>query len=90
MLLIQVITGTLREQCEHPSGPLEVGRGPRRQVPRLQIEDEFVSRDQILLEELSDGRVRIENLSQNTPGMLSNGTTLGCGARARKSLLPCG
>ncbi len=61
------------------SGELEVGRGPDRDVPRCIVADPCVSRDQLRLSELPDGRMRIENLSQSNAVELSDGRTLGIG-----------
>ena len=67
-LSIEVANGAVRTEFEHPSGPLEFGRGPQREIPRCVIAgDQSVSRDQLRIEPLADGRLRLENLSANTP-----------------------
>ena len=67
-LSIEVANGAVRTEFEHPSGPLEFGRGPQRDIPRCVIAgDQSVSRDQLRIEPLADGRLRLENLSANTP-----------------------
>jgi signal transduction histidine kinase len=53
-----------RQHLEHASGPIEFGRVPsQNRVPRCIIQDAYVSRDHVRLEELSSGQVRVENLS---------------------------
>ena len=67
-LFIEVTNAAVRTEFEHPSGPLEFGRGPQREIPRCVIAgDQSVSRDQLRVEPLADGRLRLENLSANTP-----------------------
>jgi adenylate cyclase len=67
-LHIEVSNPAQRTAFEHPSGPLEFGRGPQRELPRCVIAgDQSVSRDQLRVEPLADGRIRLENLSANTP-----------------------
>ena len=56
------------QRFEHEAGPLEFGRGPQRQARRCLIDgDPTASRDQLRIELLADGRVRLENLSQRNP-----------------------
>lgn len=67
-LTIEVSSPAQRTAFEHPSGPLEFGRGPQRELPRCVIAgDQTVSRDQLRIDPLADGSVRVENLSANTP-----------------------
>jgi adenylate cyclase len=63
----------------HVSGPLEFGRGPNRDLPRCIVNDPCVSRDQLRILELADGRVRIENLSLGNAVALSDERTLDVG-----------
>lgn len=45
-LSIEVTNAAVRTEFEHPSGPLEFGRGPQREIPRCVIAgDQSVSRD---------------------------------------------
>jgi signal transduction histidine kinase len=61
-----------RQQLEHGPGPLEFGRGPKRgATSRCVIHDPYVSKDHVRVEELAEGRVRVENLSQKQPIWLS-------------------
>lgn len=56
------------QQLTHPVGPLEVGRGPKRgSTARVMVQDGFVSRDHLKIEELPGGVARVENLSARTP-----------------------
>jgi signal transduction histidine kinase len=71
MLRIVVSNERERQQLEHGDGPLEFGRGPRRDAPRCVIDDRYVSKDQARFAELPDGRLHVENLSQKTPIWLS-------------------
>jgi adenylate cyclase len=70
-LQIEVSNAAGRQEFEHDAGPLELGRGPQRQTKRSLIEgDPTVSRDQLRLEPLPGGRVRLDNLSQRNPIVL--------------------
>jgi adenylate cyclase len=69
-----------RSQLEHANGPIEFGRGPARGVTRRVLEDPFISRDQLRVEELPPGRLRCENLSQRFPVRLASGDLIAPGA----------
>ena len=46
-----------RQELEHGAGPIEFGRGPRRNnVPRCTIQDAYVSKDHVRIEEIASGR----------------------------------
>jgi adenylate cyclase len=81
MLTIAVTSAGQVQHLEHAGGPVEFGRGPRRQAPRIVIDARYVSRDQLRLEELPDGRVRVENLSHKNEVTLADGMPLPTGAR---------
>jgi adenylate cyclase len=74
MLKITISNERQRRQYKHASGPLEFGRGPRREVERLVIEDRFVSRDQMTVEEISGGRLRVHNTGGTA--LLSDGAAI--------------
>jgi adenylate cyclase len=76
MLSISVRNGKQDQRIEHGQGPIEFGRGPQRNLPRLLLEDVSVSRDQLRVEELPAGRVRVENLSLKIPLFLEDGTNV--------------
>src|SRR5262245_30548169 len=71
MLRFQISNQVERQQLEHAGGPIEFGRGPRRDVPRCTIRDGYVSKDHMRVEELPNGDVRVENLSQKQPIIIS-------------------
>lgn len=61
-----------KQEIDHASGPLELGRGVKRgDVARCIIQDPYVSKDHVRIEETADGRIRVENLSQKQPIWLS-------------------
>jgi len=55
-----------QRQISHGEGPLEFGRVMQGDAARIIVDDPFVSRDQLRVVE-SQGRLRVENLSQHTP-----------------------
>src|SRR5262249_6547164 len=65
----------------HPTGPLELGRGPSRDgVPRVVVRDAFVSRDHVRLEETDGGRRgKLTNLSSKAPIAVDNNSLLNPG-----------
>jgi adenylate cyclase len=76
-LRIQVGYAAQKQLIDHEGGPIEFGRGPQRQAKRIVIADKFVSRDQLRVEELTNGRIRVENLSHTNPLDLPDGTRIG-------------
>jgi adenylate cyclase len=76
MLRIIVSNKAQHQQHDHRGGPLELGRGPRRQAERIVIDDPYVSNDQIRIEELADSSVRMENLSRRNSLVLADGTAI--------------
>src|SRR3954464_11503409 len=89
MLRILVANKAGRRNFEHESGPLELGRGPRRDSPRLELDDPAVSNNQLAVEEVDGGKVRLENLSTRVEARLADGSALAAGA-VRVSYLPGG
>jgi adenylate cyclase len=81
MLIISISNKRQNVRLEHSKGPLELGRGPQRAIKRIMLEDIYVSRDQLLIEEVEDSRVQVENLSQKREITLSDGSLLDAGAR---------
>ncbi len=65
MLRITVTNKAGRQSHDHPSGPVEFGRGPERDgMPRIVIQDGYVSKDHVKVEEVADGQqIKIDNLS---------------------------
>lgn len=74
MLRFNISNERQRREFTHDSGPLELGRGPQREIKRFIIEDRFVSRDQVCVESLAGGRVRLLNIGG--PLTLSDGSTI--------------
>lgn len=64
MLSIRVSNQRQNARFEHGAGPLEFGRGPKRDARRYVIDDGFVSRDHMIVQEVAEGRLRVTNLSQ--------------------------
>src|SRR5438309_162129 len=81
MLHVLVSNKRERQQFEHASGPIEFGRGPRRDTaPRCVIQDDlYVSKDHVRVEELAGNLVRIANLSQRNPIWLGDNTSISPG-----------
>jgi adenylate cyclase len=80
MLRIRVSNKLEHQEIEHPSGPLEFGRGPAsNNVPRCVLKDLYVSKDHIRILELEDGQVRIENLSHRNSIRLDDDSIIALG-----------
>src|ERR1700730_1461916 len=74
MLRFHVHNARERQELQHGGGPIEFGRGPRRgDVPRCMIQDAYVSKDHVRIEELPTGEVKVENLSAKQPVVLAGG-----------------
>src|SRR5215217_6228061 len=80
MLRIFQVYKKAQTQFEHGGGPIEFGRGPQRDVPRRVLQDPSVSGDQLRIEELPFGRVRVQNLSKRFPVWLATSQTIDPGA----------
>ncbi len=88
-LHIEISNPAQKTAFEHPSGPLEFGRGPQRELPRCVIAgDQTVSRDQLRIDPLADGSVRLENLSANTPVVVEGHTAPILHLQSRDIALP--
>src|ERR1700731_1751422 len=74
MLRIFVSNRATRERFVHRAGPLEVGRGPQRDVPRKVLDDPAISINQLWLEELDNDRLRLRNLSARVKIRLADGS----------------
>ncbi|HEY4308044.1 MAG TPA: adenylate/guanylate cyclase domain-containing protein [Pirellulales bacterium] len=66
MLRVTIHNNRQQRQISHAAGPLEFGRVLQGSLERVVIDDPFVSRDQLRVTE-TQGRLRVENLSQHTP-----------------------
>src|SRR4051812_31389276 len=80
MLSVLVASKAGRRTYEHERGPLELGRGPRREAPRLTIDDPAVSNNHLAIEEVDGGKVQLENLSARIEARLADGSVLSAGS----------
>jgi adenylate cyclase len=64
---------------EHATGSLEFGREPRTGVARKVVDDPYISKDQLRVEELHGNRLRVENLSGKVSVRAADGTVIGPG-----------
>lgn len=81
MLALTITNKLENQQLVHSSGPLEVGRGPKRNsLTRVVVQDGFVSRDHLMLEELPNSHIRVVNVSQRAPVAIDNHSLLTPGA----------
>jgi len=87
MITIQVTNKKQALQFEHASGAIEFGRGPKRQCERFVVNDLFVSRDQLRIQEQPGNRIKAENLSSKQEVLLPDGSTINVGM-ARDIALP--
>lgn len=67
------------QQLEHGSGPLEIGRGPRLIHERLTLDDPYLSRDHLRIEELQENLLRIANISRTNAVIVGEGDVLAVG-----------
>jgi adenylate cyclase len=79
MLTITITGPAQSETIDLTQGPLEFGRGPRRECPRFLLTDGYASRDHLRLEELADGQVRVENLSHSQAVHVVGGDSVAMG-----------
>lgn len=79
MLTISVTTPRQMRHFEHASGPLEIGRGPQIVHPRLSLDDPYLSRDHLRIEEAAPGRLRLENISRTNAVVLGDGSLIEVG-----------
>jgi adenylate cyclase len=86
MLLITLSNERQNQHLDHDRGPIEFGRGVRRTCRRFVVEDVHVSRDHLRVEELSGGRVRLDNLSAKLAVTLADGTQVPTGGSREFSL----
>lgn len=82
MLQISYANENQREQLTHDeTGPVEFGRSPAMTGARHQVLiDDFVSRDQLLIEQFDAATVRVQNVSSKVPVTLADGTVIGPGS----------
>ena len=61
MLHITLANDRQRRQIVHEAGPIEFGRLPKPGCEQIVVDDPYTSREQLRLEELPTGDVRIHN-----------------------------
>jgi len=81
MLLFTLANERQRRSIQHIDGPIEFGRLQQGQCARIVVDDPFTSRDQLRIEELPTGEVRVANLG--SPVTLPDGSQLNVGAARR-------
>jgi adenylate cyclase len=84
VLLFTLANERQKKQYQHRDGPMEFGRLQQGQCARIVVEDPYTSRDQLRVEEVADGTVRVHNLG--SPITLPDGTQLTAGNS--KQLVP--
>jgi adenylate cyclase len=81
MLRFRVANKLQQQEFDHPSGPIEVGRGgPRDNVPRCIVQDLYVSKDHISLIELPGNKIQVRNLSARNSIRLADNSIIAVGA----------
>lgn len=71
MLRVSLTNDQQHTDFSHDQGPLELGRGPRRDLARLVVKDLSVSRDHLRVTQRGEGSVLLENLSTKQPVRVS-------------------
>ena len=77
--MIEIIVSNEKQKLRkrHPAGPIEIGRNPGMDHARLVIDDSYVSRSQLIVEQLEEERVQIQNVGANV--LLGDGDELARG-----------
>ena len=87
MISITITNKIENQQLTHLGGPLEIGRGSKRGgPPRIALQDGFVSRDHVKIEELSQNKLAVENLSQRSTVAVDQLTLLLPGQRCESPM----
>src|SRR5262245_33533359 len=80
MLRFLISNKSGRQHFEHLAGPIEFGRGPERDgITRCVIQDGYVSKDHVKVDEMPNGQVKIENLSLRNSIRLPDNSVIGTG-----------
>ena len=80
MIRFTVVNERERQQLDHEAGAMEFGRGPKRgDVTRCVVQDPYVSKDHVRVEESANGMIRVDNLSQKQPIMLAGSGSIAPG-----------
>jgi adenylate cyclase len=86
--MLQILVSNQKEHSpiRVPSGPIVLGRAPKTGERTHVIQDEYCSGQQLEIEELAEGRVRLKNLSTKVLVALSSGGSLNPGATCESAL----
>src|SRR5262245_3723704 len=77
-----------KRDLDHPSGPLEFGRGPKQgQIARCTLDGDYISRNHMRIEELPTGLLQVTNLSGTNPVKLPDASAIAPGT-VRELRLP--
>ena len=88
MLQFFVSSKDRSQELDHDSGPFEFGREPRPGTRRcVLVNDPYVSKDHLRVEELPSGAVRVANLSKRVAVPLEDGSRIKVG-EARELATP--
>lgn len=79
MLQIRVDNSDQKLSLTHREGPLQLGRVVRESSDWVTLTDDYVSREQLQLEELPGEKIAVTNISKRVPMVLSSGATVGPG-----------
>lgn len=62
--MIEIIVSNEKQKLRkrHPSGPIEIGRNPGTSIARLVVDDSYVSRSQLRIEQVQEDHVHLVNL----------------------------
>jgi signal transduction histidine kinase len=87
-LLLLIITNKVEtQQLTHTTGPIVFGRSVSRDcAAKVVVRDSFVSREHLLIEETTDQKVVIENLSQRSRVAVDNHSLLEPGQKTEQYL----
>ncbi|CAN0562843.1 unnamed protein product, partial [Laminaria digitata] len=77
MFHIAVTNPDQQDKLRHDGGPIELGRNPEGGRATLTIDDHYISRRQVSLEQTQDGSVKVNNLGANV--VVNDDLTLGRG-----------
>lgn len=77
MFRITVINADQHEELQHHGGPIELGRAPSSDGAVFTIQDHYISRRQMVLQEIGPGRIQLQNLGADM--VLQDGTTVSRG-----------
>ncbi|QDU61545.1 Adenylate cyclase 1 [Planctomycetes bacterium Pan216] len=87
MLRFRIVSERQRHEFTHPEGPIEFGRAPvSGETARSIVDDRFVSKDHLRVEEIADGRVRAKNLSGQNRVRIDEGQEIPPGESAELDL----